>query len=348
MTKRHRFIRFSLRTFLVSVTVSCIFLGIWTNRANRQKRAVGALADAGGSFAYSYQSMADPQYPSGVLSDYDPNAKPLTPEWLRSLMGDDFFVTPESLSITIPPPDRAVDTKALEQLQNLPHLERLTLYNVKLDDAGASHLQHLRRMRFLVISRSDSTVPNELDDFSFLECMPHLQGLVLTRSNFDDDDATSLAGLPRLEILFFHGSPKLSDAGMASIGQIVSLDKLVLEGTKVGDRGIAQLSRLKKLRVLGLKGSPVGDEAMAAVGQLANLEELDLTGTNVGDDGVAQLSNLKKLKAMRLNETQVSDASLDRLSQMPGLVEIELRRTKVSNEGLRRLRAALPKCKVSD
>ncbi len=69
---RRRYLQFSLRTFLVLLTLVCVWFGWQVNRVNRQRKAVAWVLEMGGSVLYDYQY-------DGNLISY---AKPTGPEWL--------------------------------------------------------------------------------------------------------------------------------------------------------------------------------------------------------------------------------------------------------------------------
>ena len=79
-----RWLQFSLRAFLVVVTVLCIWLAVEFNQARRQKAAVDALRAVGAAVYYDHQRGA-------TFDSFDAAKELNVPEWLRRLAGDDFF-----------------------------------------------------------------------------------------------------------------------------------------------------------------------------------------------------------------------------------------------------------------
>src|SRR5687768_798002 len=82
---RRRWLRFSLRTFLLVLTALCIWLGVNVNQARRQKEAVAALKALGATVLYAHQRG------EGNPIFFDPRKELDLPRWLRDLTGDDFF-----------------------------------------------------------------------------------------------------------------------------------------------------------------------------------------------------------------------------------------------------------------
>jgi hypothetical protein len=73
--RKRRWLQFSLRTLLVAVTLLAVWLGLWTDRARRQRVAVQRVRELGGDIRYDYENQKGGQPPG--------------PEWLRRLLGDE-------------------------------------------------------------------------------------------------------------------------------------------------------------------------------------------------------------------------------------------------------------------
>ena len=102
-----RWLRFSLRTFLLVLTALCIWLGVKVNQARRQKEAVAALKALGTGFYYAHQR--DDAYPHGI----SPGHELVVPKWLDELAGYDFFRTVISVQVSAPMSDEASLSRSL-------------------------------------------------------------------------------------------------------------------------------------------------------------------------------------------------------------------------------------------
>src|SRR4051812_45101623 len=84
---KRRWLRFTLRTLLVAVTLVGIWLAVTVNAARRQASAVAMILRSGGKVIFDYQivrSIGADGFCSANLE-----TSPPAPEWLRRLVGDD-------------------------------------------------------------------------------------------------------------------------------------------------------------------------------------------------------------------------------------------------------------------
>ena len=81
------------------------------------------------------------------------------------------------------------------------------------------------------------------------------------------------------------GGP-LSEADVASIGRMASLESLLLPGTGVTDTGVQELCHLSKLQHLSLASTAVTDQGLESLLGLRNLRRFDLSDTQVSPDAI--------------------------------------------------------------
>ncbi len=152
---RRRFFRYSLRTLLVVVTVFCVFLGtigLQIKRAREQRLSVEAILELGGFVSYAHErNQSDPP----------------GPEWLRWLIGDEYFVSVVAVGFRggrspLPgiidyAPGREpffepnVTDEDLSHLRDLTNLENLYISSNKVTDAGLKLLKDLPQLRQLYL-----------------------------------------------------------------------------------------------------------------------------------------------------------------------------------------------------
>jgi Leucine-rich repeat (LRR) protein len=133
-------------------------------------------------------------------------------------------------------------------------------------------------------------------------------------SRADDDALAVLEGLSELSTLVLGGT-RVTDAGLAHLEGIVSLEFLRLRGCRgVTDAGVKHLGKLTALAYLGLSGTQVTDAGLEHLKGLTQLSELDLTDTSVSGAGLAYLKGLK-LTALHLSGSQLDDANFQHVMQ---------------------------------
>jgi len=139
---------------------------------------------------------------------------------------------------------------------------------------------------------------------------------------------------------------QITDAGLAYLKGMTSLETLYFENTQVGDDGLAHLKDLTSLKVLYIGGTEVTDVGLAYVENLTGLQRLCVHKTQVSDAGLAHLKDLVGLEYLCVRDTQVADAGLTYLQGLTSLQTLHLHNTQVSSVGLAELKQALPNCRI--
>lgn len=149
MPKR-RWIRYSLRTLLVVVTIASAgfgWLGVKVRQAQRQKEAVEAIVKLDGYVMYDFQT-----------NSRNFSASPPGPDWLRKVLGVDFLASVTFVSLKSHGPDRAHVTDGdLVHLRDLGELQTIQLDWTEITDTGLLHLQDLRQLTMLSIRDTQVT-----------------------------------------------------------------------------------------------------------------------------------------------------------------------------------------------
>jgi hypothetical protein len=142
----------------------------------------------------------------------------------------------------------------------------------------------------------------------------------------------ALRTLPKLTRLDLSGFQKrnsgtwavaLTDLDLESIGALVTLQHLSLNGTKITDLGLTRLKTLTDLRSLDLGRTAVTSTGLKELAGLAKLERLSLwKSSRVDDQAASVLSEMKGLVALDLSETAITDAARQQLRSLPRLKEL--------------------------
>jgi hypothetical protein len=348
---RRRWLRFSLRSLLILITVLSIWLGVKVNQARRQKEAVAALRQLGATVYYSHQRR------DTFPNSYDLANDLSVPGWLRELAGDDFFQSAACVQVLGP-----VTDDALVHLAALPHLEslKLSLGGAGVSDAGLANLPRPDRLVYCLV---DGTSVG--DEFvKRLAGARRLETLSLGGTRVSEQGLRSLGELSELKSLALDNTP-IGDAGLKALPGMPALETLQISGTRVTDAGLAHIVRFKRLLGIQLNHTAISDAGLAHLAALPRLRELDLQATQVRGPGLAKIVpglsgwlNLKdtpiddeslvylreaiELQVLNLEGTAVTDAGMERLRRLPKLSLICLEGTQVTKEGIAVLTKALP------
>ncbi|MFT5525240.1 MAG: hypothetical protein ACI9HK_003207 [Pirellulaceae bacterium] len=115
---KRRWFRISLRTFLVLLTVACIWLGWLANRASQRRHAVEWVMESSGSVRYDYELAQNRRFPG--------DAEPPGPDLLRNLFGIGYFANHVDVSFN------NTQVSDLTPLANLSNLETLWLSRTRV------------------------------------------------------------------------------------------------------------------------------------------------------------------------------------------------------------------------
>ena len=199
--RKRRWFQFSLRTLMIFTAIAAVAAG-WLGKGMELKRnereAMEALVKLGFYVEYDYEMEG-------------PIAKPRGPDWLRNLLGENFFSEVVCVSVGRPP---NLSDSGLVNLKGLTQLQTLDLNGTKVTDAGLMHLIGLPRLDFLS----------------------------LANTAVSDAGLAQLNGLPRLQTLNLIGT-QVTDAGLARLKELTKLQSLELHATKVTDAGVEDLQK---------------------------------------------------------------------------------------------------------
>ena len=192
---RRRWFRFSLTTLLIVVLVLSLPLG-WLAmkmvRAERQRKAVEAIAKTGGYVFYDFECR------NGIPIYYEEPPAP-APAWLLKRLGVDFFA--DVVQAHFAYVSRIGDAD-LQHIRSLTSLHELGLNNTLVTDAGLVHLKGLTRLERLELSETQIAG----DGLQHLTGLESLEDLDLSYTNLDDNGLRHLWTLTELDYLDLHGT----------------------------------------------------------------------------------------------------------------------------------------------
>ncbi|MEX2119169.1 MAG: hypothetical protein WD847_06135 [Pirellulales bacterium] len=249
-------LRFSLRGFLVALTVFAVWLGMEANDAHRKRRIARAVIAAGGQITYLHHEVG-----TGDEMWLDFDLDPPGPRWLHELIGPDYFQEPRTIGITS---DSITDqwlTQHIGDISRLRKLNTLALHSSGVSSEGLACLGRLTR----------------------------LETLLLHRATFDAALA-KFDGLTKLRVLHVSGTG-VTDRGLAYILRFQRLEDLKLLDTGISDRGLQKLSRLPNLKHLYIRGPRITDAGLRHLESLNNVQTLTLLDTRATPGGIDRLHN---------------------------------------------------------
>jgi len=196
----------------------------------------------------------------------------------------------------------------LVHIAELPNLELLCLHGMRgITDAGIAHLTKMRSLRKLDIGSSRVTDKG----LGYLKQIKTLEHLDLPQDQYN-----------------------ISDAGLAHLGELSNLKVLHVSRLHYGgrdrnriyytDAGLAQLSKLRSLEELVVGSIGVTDAGMDHIAKLTNLKKLFMFGCEkVTDKGLARLTTLKSLKDLDIAHAKLTIAGLAVLNSMTSLTRLD-------------------------
>ena len=266
--------RFSLKTFLIAITIFSIWLGLNLNRARIQRQSLEQLHTS--SIGYSYQYIP----PYGL----DETRQPSIPAWLFGATGKDFFYRVVYVNLN----GASASAERLKALDGLTGLRMLGLDNAEITLETADAIGRMRRLEVLSLQMCTLT-PVHVSRFKGLS---RIQDLSLAITNIGDDGLRYIGQLQDLRRLHLQHT-NITDEGLKHLVNLTKVETLILsDNQKVTDAGLVNLLPLRNLKNLSLwKNKNITDDALSTLGQLKSLQKLDLSGTKVSNKAEAELQN---------------------------------------------------------
>ena len=272
--------RFSLRTFLLVVTILSLWLGLKLSRDARLDRALSHIRSSGGRVKTMDRQ---PDFPWGLWKyryqvDYYGLGKPLSEQ--------DF----SRLEVFAPS----------------------SLYRLDVSNTGITD-----------------------EDLKFIE--GHTQLRILSLANETYASGGVIPDRPQ---------NRITDAGLARLGQLKNLQGLNLQGLDITDDGLKILAAMPHLKWVYLDGTRVAGPGLAHLRTHEDLRMLELNACNLMPSGYQKLIQIPGLSSLGLSNTGITDTDLRLLEQNTQLGILRLKDTGVSAEAVQQFQLSHPKCKI--
>ena len=301
-TKCHRrsWIQVSVRSLLLIIVITAVFLGVQVNRARTQAHAAAAIKNYGGFVHYDYE------YANGA---YKPGGEPWAPAWLRAAIGDEFFRTVVDVNLILDGVGAAqvqterTDDAVMPVLRDLPAVKTLAIHEGQATDRSMEVVRHLKCLENLYIPEGPGLTDAGLAHLAGSRC---LKDLSIGQARITDAGLAHLSSLHTLKKLYVWpatGESELrgiTDFGVQHLSALTSLEELTVINGSFTDRSLASVAKLVNLKVLRFTFGAFmfSPEGLAMLKPLRNLRELDLQGDGVPGAGrrhLAELPNLSRL-----------------------------------------------------
>ena len=233
--------------------------------------------------------------------------------------------------------DCPIKDAGLLQLDKLRCLSSLQIYKrAEVTDAGFAGLKNLKSLNNISIS-------------NYIVLVAEFELGKITGAGF-----VHFAGLKKLSTVNFSGGG-VTDAALADLAKVVSLEDIALAGNPITDAGVRHLAGLPKVKMLNLSGNavsgtgfrdaaglktlswltlnscPVTDPGLREIAKLPAVERLSLTGTKLTDASAAEWGAMAKLKTLDISGTAVAGKTLKALSALPALDMLDLQGIKLGD-----------------
>ena len=249
VTRRwRRYLRLSMRTFIVVVLLVGGWLGWIVRTARIQREEVAAITRRGGVVEYD-SGWTDNQ----TLQPQDPGAL----DRLVSAIGVDYFSNATVVYIGM-----LCTEEKMSHVAKLAALRSLSLRTTRPANGALAHLNALTKLSELDLGFA--TICDA--DLAHLERLGNLSKLDLGVTDVTDAGLIHLKGLTNLSNLNLTAT-HITDQGLIHLRGLKNLSTLNLGGTLVTDAGLIHLKGLTSLTTLDLVGTAVTDAGMKRLKQ---------------------------------------------------------------------------------
>jgi hypothetical protein len=288
---RYRWLRFSLRRFLIAVTLFSVVVGGWIASAQKQRRAVEQLRKSSGNWVdYAHQDKA----PRDLKDPYYSTTHSWAPDFLYNAMGPDYFHRVTGAWLNPLQNDKA---DSIRLCKSLTHLKRLELY--RYDDGDQPILldliTELDSLEELTISVPADWLTEER--INRLAQFKHLSKLSLF--------VVSNQPLSRTEIIHrsFNSYDSLNSFDLSLLARLDRLDELCL-GFASNTKWLFSHDLIRhnpNLTKLTIRDGALGDYTSKHFGEIAKSSpNLEVLSIRIGSDvsSFSPLTQLQKLSTI--------------------------------------------------
>ena len=342
MTARpnRRWLQFSLRTFLIVVTLLAMGLGYVSFRAREQRAAVARIQELGGHVQYDYQ--------------WGPNPKPSPPgwPWLRRLVGDEYFQEVARVNLD----KTKVSDADLRLISKLRHARSLALNWTNVSDEGLASIRGMSELNYLGLWKTKVTS----EGIRRMRSPRPGSWVILAETSIGDEALPNLSDCGHLVL----DGTRITSQGVKELAKFKNLNALSLQHTSVDDAAVPFLIQITNLQELFVDDTKISGEGLLALRDAfpkcwfnANLVDLSNLGPPLDStlgrsrwkmvmDRIELLNKEHWIKLLVLSNPTITDDHLATLEGLDHVETIDLRGTSVTDAGVQKLQKALPNLKI--
>ena len=324
---KFRLFRFNLKTLLIFMLASGVFLGVVIPRqmrANRETEAIKAIEGMVSTgrkqqdnFEFCYDFQMPERRPSALsekMAFVDEESSKTTPQWIRSTLGENTFSWIEGVRLDTVG-IRGLSRSADGIIDQLPSFKSLNRLHLRIGSGAPRDLKKISRIKSL----NDLTLESFLN-LGTLEGVQNLRRLeTLKLRNVGIKSAQPLSRMARLRHLeitwcfklesldFLATHSRLESLNVGAFPQITTFDFAQLLNNK----------RLKELRLQAFNGF----SNTHLLDSFPELEQLELIACD-GFKSAALIEKATPLKKLKLAGCSIE--SLDKIGALSQLEEIEI------------------------
>lgn len=184
------------------------------------------------------------------------------------------------------------------------------------------------------------------DEMAGIATLRTVNEMEIVATKLTDAGLASIAKLRSLEVLHLDGNAKMTDDGLKALATLPKLRHLRLTGPFT-DRGVQYLASLPSLQVLWLESPKVTEESLRHLAQSRSLERLCVPWLDrITDRNLAYLTSMPQLKALGVGDAVSADAGVARLASLTNLEVLALKGGRaLTDKGLTPL-ATMPRLRA--
>jgi len=271
---QRRWYQFSLRTLLITVLLVSLPLSWFGAKLEKKRRERRLISEIGRLCTCTVDCESGESSSTTIARE---------PGWLQKLLGNDFFLSIERVSL-----DNVSDRVVFSNVARLVNLSNVRDLHISVDR-------------------------DFLDDpLVYLQGCISLEELSVDCRNVTDVSLVYVMNLENLRRLSLSRA-QITDEGLLQLQSLRSLESLDIRSRAIRGTGLCYLSKLPYLRDLSMSYCFIEDEAMQAAGTLRNIESLILVDNRFTDAGLVHLEPLTNLRRLDLWRNRITPEGVERL-----------------------------------